>query len=290
MPHDWRVAGADRSFNFTEAAVERVLQAAASAPVEAGDKRVLWRDSGSRQGLYLRVSRRGGTYYRIHKSRGKKIKTRIGDAATVAVDKARKLAMRQAGGDASAMPQPFRVRTDGPTVAKAWRAYIEDSRAGKFRMARMPPGESTIKSYEELYRPHVERRFGNKSLHQLARHVREIHEQMADRPAAANRLLIAIKNLYAHAATAGYWEGPNPTIDPIRGKSIRTYHIPSRTRYMTTAEMARVFDAVRQQCDPWPDFFPLLLLAGVRKGTLRHARWEEFDLDAHQPVWQIPVT
>lgn len=291
MPHESRGAAAERCFNFTESAVERVLRAAAAASEDGqgGDQRQLWRDEAG-NGLYLRVGPTGGTYYRISKSRGKKIKKRIGDATTMKVSEARKRAKRLAGGDASAAAAPIRVRTDGPTVAAAWRAYIADSLAGRFRMAKTSPQESTLKSYEELYRPHIQPRFGHKSLHHLARRVTEIYQQLADRPPTANRVLIVLKNLYVHAARNGYWDGPNPTIDPITGKSIQKYHIKSRRRYMTTGEMARVFAAVSKECDPWPDFFPLLLLTGVRKGTLRHARWEEFDLDAPQPVWHIPHT
>lgn len=277
------------SFSFTEAAVERAMRAAAAADAD-GDSRKLWRDEGSRHGLYLRAGRTGGTYYRIHKQGGRKVKTRIGDATAMRVSKARDAALKLAGGDKSAAAAPVRVRTDGPTVDKAWRAYMADAKSGAFIMGRERTGESTLRSYDELYRPHLRKRFGGKSLHFLARHVRQIHKALADRPAAANRLLIVIKNLYTHAAEAGYWSGINPTIDPVRGKGIKKYTITSRTRYMTTDELRRVDEAIAGQCDPWPDFFPLLLLTGVRKGTLRQATWAQFDLEGKQPIWSIPTT
>lgn len=278
-----------KSFPFTEAAVERALRAVAAAGAD-GDSRKLWRDEGSRHGLYLRAGRTGGTYYRIHKRGGRKIKTRIGDAATMRVSKARDAALKLAGGDKSAAAAPVRVRTDGPTVEKAWRAYMTDARSGAFIMGRERTGHTTLQSYEELYRPHLKKRFGTKSLHYLARHVQSIHRSLADRPAAANRLLIVIKNLYTHAAHAGYWSAVNPTIDPIRGRGIKKYTLKSRTRYLTTDELRRVSSAIEAECDPWPDYFPLLLLTGVRKGTLRQATWSQFDLDAAQPLWSIPTT
>lgn len=289
MPHVERAVLAAKSFAFTEAAVERALQAAADA-ADGGDSRRLWRDEGSRHGLYLRAGRQGGTYYRIHKHRGRKIKTRIGDATSMRVSKAREAALKLAGGDTTAAATPVRVRTDGPTVEKAWRAYLADARSGDFIMGRDRTGEATLKSYDELYRPHLKKRFGAKSLHFLARHVRSIHKGMADRPAAANRLLIVIKNLYTHAAEAGYWSGVNPTIDPVRGRGLKKYTVRSRTRYLTADELQRVVQAIDAECDPWPDYFPLLLLTGVRKGTLTRATWSQFDLGGTPAVWSIPTT
>lgn len=289
MPHVERGLLNAKSFQFTEAAVERALRAAATAP-DDGDGRRLWRDEGSRHGLYLRAGRNGGTYYRIHKQAGRKIKTRIGDATSMRVTKARDAALKLAGGDKSAAAAPIRVRTDGPTVEKAWRAYMADARSGAFIMGRERTGATTLQSYEELYRPHLRKRFGTKSLHFLARHVRKIHASMADRPAAANRILIVIKNLYTHAAHAGYWSAPNPTIDPIRGRGIKKYTIKSRTRYLTADELRAVNTAIANECDPWPDFFPLLLLTGVRKGTLRRATWSQFDLTGTPAIWSIPTT
>lgn len=291
MSHIERGVLSLRSFSFTEAAVERALRAAAAADdAGAGDSRRLWRDEGCRHGLYLRAGRTGGTYYRIHKQGGRKVKTRIGDATVMRVSKARDAALKLAGGDNTAAAAPIRVRTDGPTVEKAWRAYLSDARSGAFIMGRERTSETTLKSYDELYRPHLKKRFGGRSLHFLARHVQQIHRSLSDRPAAANRLLIVIKNLYTHAAQAGYWSGVNPTIDPVRGRGIKKYTIKSRMRYLTTDELRDVSAAIEAECDPWPDFFPLLLLTGVRKGTLRQATWAQFDLNAAQPIWAIPTT
>jgi integrase len=206
------------------------------------------------------------------------------------VTKARDAALKLAGGDKAAAAPPIRVRTDGPTVDKAWKAYMNDAASGAFIMGRERIQPSTLKSYEELYRPHLKKRFSSRSLHYLARHVSEIHRSLADRPATANRLLVVIKNLFTHAALAGDWSLPNPTIDPIRGRSIRKHTVRSRSRYLTAEELNRVLAAIAAECDPWPDFFPLLLLTGVRKGTLRNATWAQFDLRGSPPVWSIPTT
>jgi integrase len=281
----------ETAFGFTESTVEQALRLVRDgAAVVGADGRRWWRDSGSRHGLHLRASAKGGAFYRVHKSRGKKIKTQIGDATAVRVSKARDIALKLAGGDESARPASIRVRTDGPTVEKAWKAYKGACESGDFVMAQRPITPETLRSYEDLYRPHVRPLFGAKSLHHLARNVQAIHRKLRDRPAAANRLVIVIKNLYTHAARSGYWSGPNPAIDPITGRTLKSYTVKSRSRFLSVSELERFRKAVAEQCDPWPDFFPLLLLTGVRKGNLRRARWEEFDLESPTPVWNMPKT
>jgi integrase len=283
--------GNETAFGFTEATVEQALRLARDGGISlSADGRKWWRDSGSRHGLHLRASAKGGAFYRVHKSRGKKIKTWIGDATAVRVTKARDIALKLAGGDDSAKPASARIRTDGPTVEQAWKAYKADCESGAFVMAQKPITASTLKSYEDLYRPHIRAQFGAKSLHNLARNVPDVHRRLRDRPAAANRVVVIVKNLYTHAARAGYWSGPNPAIDPITGRALRIYTIKSRSRFLSVSELERFRTAVEKECEPWPDFFPLLLLTGVRKGNLRRARWEEFDLAAATPVWNMPTT
>ena len=111
---------AEKAFSFTEARVEEAIRLVAAGKAGAdGEGRRLWRDSGSAHGLHLRASASGGTYYRIHKERGRKVKKRIGDATTMRVTKAREIALKLAGGNHDAAPAPIRVRTDGITVAQA---------------------------------------------------------------------------------------------------------------------------------------------------------------------------
>ncbi|MFM7251147.1 MAG: tyrosine-type recombinase/integrase, partial [Planctomycetaceae bacterium] len=281
----------ETAFGFTEATVERVLRIVRDGAVTVGpDGRRWWRDSGSRHGLHLRASSKGGAFYRVHKAKGKKVKVWIGDATAMRVTKAREIALKMAGGDESARPQSIRIRTDGPTVEQAWKAYKADCEAGTFIMAQRPITPDTLRSYEELYRPHIRPAYGSRSLHALARDLPAIHRNMRDRPAAANRLLVVLKNLFTHAARAGKWAGPNPAIDPITGRTLRCHTVRSRARFLSVAELQRFREAVAKECDPWPDFFPLLLLTGVRKGNLRRARWAEFDLEAQTPIWRIPIT
>jgi len=281
----------DVAFPFTEQRVEQALRLLAAGKVGAdAEGRKLWRDLGSRHGLYLRASAGRAAYYRISKSRGKKTKVRIGDATTMRVTVAREKALKLAGGDQSAAAAPIRVRTDGPTVAQAWAAYTADAASGEFIAGRKRAAASTLKSYEELYSPHLKKQYGNRSLHALAKDVTQIHRRLRDKPATANRLLQVISNLFVHAAGAGHWDKPNPTLDPVTGRPIRKYTVASRERWLTTAEAARVMEYAATEDDPWRDFWQLLILTGVRVSNLRQMQWAELDLRDTDSVWRIPKT
>jgi integrase len=284
------IAG-DKAFSFTEARVEEAIRLVAAGSVQTdAEGRRLWRDSGSHHGLYLRASANGGTYYRIHKVKGKKVKTRIGDALAMRVTKAREAALKLAGGDETAAAKPVRVRTDGVTIAAAWKSYIDDVRSGEFIAGRKPTAASTIKSYVELFEPHVGRHYGGKSLHFLARMVPQLHRKLKDKPATANRLVQVIRNLFIHAARKGTWSGPNPTIDPVTGRGIKKYTVASRERHLTTAEAGRVLAYAETEPQPWRDFWRLLILTGVRASTLREMKWAHLDLRNTESAWAVPTT
>lgn len=281
----------EKAFSFTEARVEEAIRLMAAGKVQTdAEGRRLWRDDGSRHGLYLRASANGGTYYRIHKVKGRKVKERIGDALTMRVSKAREAALKLAGGDASAAAKPVRVRTDGITAAQAWKAYIADVRSGDFVAGRKPTAASTIKSYEQLWEPHVGRDHGTKSLHYLARLVPQLHRKLKDKPVTANRLVQVIRNLFTHAARTGTWSGPNPTIDPVTGRGFKKYTVASRERHLTTAEAGRVLAYAETEPQPWRDFWRLLILTGVRASTLREMKWAHLDLRKSESTWAVPTT
>jgi integrase len=277
-----------RAFAFTESRVEQAIKLVASGRAATkADGRRYWRDEGSPHGLMVMVGVRSATYYRLHKVAGRKIFTRIGDATAMRVSVARSRALKLAGGDATAAAAPIRVRTDGITVKQAWEAYIADTESGEFIAGRKRTAPSTIRSYKELFRPHLEKVYGPKSLHYLAKHVQDIHKSLRHKPATANRLLQVLRNLFTHAARTGNWSAPNPTIDPITGRIVKKYSVASRERWLTTVEAGRVMAFAATEPDPWHDFWPLLILTGVRASNLREMRWSELDLRA-DAVWGIP--
>ena len=283
--------GSVRAFPFTEARVEDAIRLVASGKVQTkADGRRYWRDAGSPHGLILLAGARGGSYYRLHKQAGKKIFTRIGDATAMRVTKAREAALKLAGGDTTAAAKPIRVRTDGMTIAEAWKAYIADVESGEFIAGRKPTAASTVASYKILFNAHVGRQHGKKSLHHLARMVPELHRKLKDKPVTANRLVQVVRNLFTHAARTGNWDRPNPTIDQVTGRGLKKYTVASRSRHLTTTEAARVLAFAAGEPQPWRDFWRLLILTGVRASTLREMKWAHLDLRKADSIWAVPTT
>jgi integrase len=280
-----------RAFPFTEDRIEQAIRLVAAGKARtSADGRRYWRDEGSRHGLILIASSKGGTFYRLHKRAGKKIYKRIGDALAMRLTKAREIALKLAGGDEAAAPAPIRVRTDGPIVAEAWKKYMADAISGDFIAGRRQTAASTLASYQALYNTHLKKQYGTKSLHALAKDVHAIHRRMRSKPVTGNRLLQVTSNLFVHAASSGYWDKPNPTLDPIRGRTIRKHEVKARERWLTTEEAARVLAYAASETDPWRDFWPLMILTGVRVSNLREMRWAHLDLRDEGATWSIPIT
>jgi integrase len=282
---------ASRAFAFTETRIEEAIRLVRDgiAATKANGRRV-WRDEGCHNGLHLVVGRRGATFYRVAKVAGRKVETRIGDATAMRITKARDKARQLAAGDQAAAAAPIRVRTDGLTVGQAWAAYVADVRTGEFVAGRRPTAASTLQSYQWLYDAHLRDRYGSKSLHALANDIQALHRRMREKPVAANRLLQVVSNLFVHAARSGNWEKPNPTRDPITGRTVRKHHVAARERWLTTEEAARVLAFAVTEPDPWNDFWPLMILTGVRVSNLREMKWAQLDLRDDGATWSIPIT
>lgn len=281
----------EKSFSFTEARIEEAIRLVTAGKVQTdAEGRRLWRDEGCPHGLYLRASASVGTYYRIHKIKGKKIKKRIGDALTMRVSKAREAALKLAGGDETAAAKPVRVRTDGATVDEVWQRYIEAASSGEFIAGRKRTAASTLTSYGFLYNPHIKPKYGKKSMHALAADVQALHKALRDKPVIANRLLQVVSNMFVFAARNGLWDKPNPTLDPITGRTIRKHHVAARARFLTTAEAARVLAFAATEPDPWCDFWRLMILTGIRVSNVREMRWAQLDLRDTGATWAIPTT
>lgn len=281
----------DRAFPFTESRIEEAIRLVRGGLVATSRiGRRIWRDSGSPHGLHVYVGRQGATFYRVAKVAGRKLETRIGDATAMRVTKAREKARQLAAGVKEAAAAPIRVRTDGPTVAQAWKAYIADASSGEFIAGRKPAAASTIKSYEDLYNAHLKVKYGPRSLHSLAKDAPEIHRRLRPKPVTANRLLQVVSNLFVHAARNGSWDKPNPTLDQITGRTIKKHPVQARERWLTTQEAARVLAYAATEADPWSDFWPLMILTAVRVSNLREMRWEHLDLRDDGATWSIPKT
>jgi integrase len=281
----------DRAFPFTESRIEEAIRLVrgGAAETKANGRRV-WRDAGSPNGLHLVVGLKGAAFYRIAKVAGRKTEVRIGDALAMRVTKARDAARALAAGDKSAAAPAVRIRTDGATVDEVWRRYIEAASSGDFIAGRKRTAESTLESYGFLYRPHIKPKYGKRSLHALAADVHTLHKKLRDKPVVANRLLQVVSNMFVFAARSGLWDKPNPTLDPITGRTIRKHHVASRARFLTTAEATRVLAFAATEPDPWCDFWRLMILTGIRVSNVREMKWSQLDLRDAGATWAIPTT
>ena len=134
-------------------------------------------------------------------------------------------------------------------------------------------------------------------------HVATLHFRMADRPYAANRAVAVWSKAFAWAAGAGLIpEGQNPA------KNIKKYREQGRERFLTSDELARLGDALREgETIGLPYFVDetkptakhaakadhrrvkldryataalrLLILTGARLREILHAKWEQVDIE-----------
>lgn len=115
----------------------------------------------------------------------------------------------------------------------------------------------------------------------------------ATHPTTAGKVRGRIERVLDYARVAGHRSGENPAA--WRGNL--EHRLPPLSRVQTVVHRVAVpwaeAPAVYQRLEAIPRRISLLLrfiiLTGVRAGEARGAEWDEFDLEADQPVWVIPA-
>lgn len=108
------------------------------------------------------------------------------------------------------------------------------------------------------------------------------------RPSIANDALMYCKQIFRHGIRLGLLSS-----NPAEAFSLQ--HAggieKSRSRALTVAELAKVFECFRENIGQFKRenylAAALLVVLGVRKGELVAAKWSEFDLD--EAVWSVPA-
>jgi integrase len=156
-------------------------------------------------------------------------------------------------------------------------ALIDDYRAG--HVVKLKAG--TREAYGACLAK-VRAAFGPIRAEALSRaQVATLHNSLSATPYAGNRMLSAVRGMFAWAEDHGHV--PEGHANPA-SKKIARYREEGRERYLTGEELARLGDALREAeavgVDPYAiAALRLLALTGARLREILHAKWSQLDLE-----------
>jgi integrase len=184
---------------------------------------------------------------------------------------------------------------------RTFKGVADDFLARHISARRKP---RTADEYARMLNLHVVPAFGSKRIVDVRRaDVEKLHRKLADSPYQANRALALVSAIWNWAARR---EEVIRTANPAR--EVERYPEDGRERYLTSDELARLGDALREgetiglpysvdetkpnanhaprpesrrvKLDPFAtSAIRLLILTGARLREILHARWSELDLE-----------
>ena len=234
-------------------------------------------------GFILEVRSSGSKTYslRYRDSYGRQRQFKIGNAADISTDKARKEALklksRTVVGDNPA--EARQAKRAVPTIEAFSKDYLDYVRTYK----------RSHGNDERALRNHVLPRYGRMRLDELQQaEIAAWFKAEVDAgytPATVNGWHVVLSHMYRMAKQ---WKVPGAEADPMIG--IKHFEANNaRERYLSADEIRAVLEAIEDSENPQlKHIIPLLLLTGVRKQELLKAQWKDFDLERRQ--WRIPNT
>jgi integrase len=246
-------------------------------------------------GLYLRFRKNDSvpTWRYRYRFQGKPRVMSLGNYGNTSLAKAREEAKRlgarvSLGYDVAGEKQQrkdealarIEAEKNAYTVAQLADEYFERMIAGRWKHPNIVRAR-----IEKDIKPAI----GNLKVEDVKpRHVDDILKAVLKRgaPSISNDVLRWLKRMFNYAVKRHAIEyNPAAAFDPgdAGGKE------KSRERWLTSAELARLFAAMREASGFSVEnglSIKLLLLLAVRKGELIGAKWSEFDLD--NAVWYLP--
>jgi integrase len=234
------------------------------------------------KGFVLEVRSTGSKTYslRYRDDHGRQRQYKIGNAADITFDRARKEAIRVrsrvvVGEDPA--EERFVTRRI-PTIEELANRYLEYVRSYKRSHA-----------IDERYlRNHVVPKYGRMHLDQLEQ--AEILDWLSSKVASGyaqatvNRWQVILCHMFKMAKK---WGLPGSDRNPLEGVPQKACNNEIE-RFLTPEETRNLQKAVEESPNPQLKFIvALLLLTGCRKRELLDAKWEEFQLD--QRSWRIPM-
>jgi integrase len=262
------------------------------------DREILWDDALSGFGVAVFPSGKKA-YVAQYRQDGRSRRTNIGEHGRLTPDEARSQAKTilgavETGADPIAERKAAReVRTFGDVAEDFMRLHIATKRKGR-----------TKQSYREVLGKHVYPAIKSRRIVEVRRtDMARLHSTMVTTPSAANRTLAVVSSIWNWAAAR---EEVGVGANPCSG--IERYAENSRERFLTSNELARLGDALREAETaglPWEvdesapgakhvakaenrrtilDPFAvaairLLILTGARLREILDAQWSNVDLE-----------
>lgn len=306
-----------KAFPFTESRLEQARKAVLDGLVDTDESgRRSWRDADCR-GLSVIVNEKTGTtvFYFVGKVDGQTVRRALGDADAVRLVEARETVRRfrydrtVAGALAPRQRDADEPADTTPVVKSVMDAYLEAHEAGRWLPGNRSrkPTDRTMKFYRDLRRAvmveKVRRKrkgtdeyetvdgedFEQLTLQAFADRLPAIHAALVKRaPVQANRMIQLVRNLYAYAADAGSWEGPNPATGTGKANRLTKTAEEPRQRVLTDAEAKRLDTAMKADAPLWRHLFMFSMLTLQRMGAVCNARWEDIDLEGRDAAWTVP--
>ena len=266
------------------------------------DREILW-DGGHREavrGFGVAAFRNGGKcYVAQYRKDGRSRRTRIGEHGRLTPEEARKQA-RIILGAVEGGADPIAQRKAAREV-RTFEAVADDFIANHVTPKRK---ERTASEYERILNAHVVPTLGSKRIVDVRRaDVAKLHAKLADSPYQANRALALVSAVWNWAARRDEVAlADNPA------RAIERYPERGRERYLTSEELARLGDALRDgetiglpysvdETKPTAKHAPkanhrrakldpfavaairLLILTGARLREILDAQWSQLDLE-----------
>lgn len=250
-----------------------------TAHAEGQDRKVFDR---TLPGFHLRVKPSGLKSFAIqYRTRsGRQRSLTLGRYGTLTVDEARGeakqlLAMVAKGEDPS---QERHAKRHSISMHGLWDEYIT-------RHAKPKKAPRSVEEDESIWRRWLRKPIGQVRVNQLTRKdVEQLHATMRHVPSRANRMLALLSKMMNLAVLWGYCEK-----NPCSG--IPKYREFGRERFLTLDERERLVAALACEADRCAaNAVWLAMLTGARRGEVLNARWGQFCLDGHAPVWVLPAS
>jgi len=199
----------------------------------------------------------------------------IGTHGNITLDKARDIAKQVLGAVADGKdPQGQKLSfREAATVQELWDRFEKD------HLSRRK--ENTARHYKQIWHKHIRPALGSKKAIDVSRDdVYRLHRKMANHPYQANRAIAVLSKMFNLAER---WDLRPDGLNPCR--HIEKYREVSRDRYLTSDEMKRLGQALRQGLAAQTETphmvaaIQLLLLTGARVSEILNSRWEWVDWD-----------